>query len=302
MTTDTDNRNLHIHLQDVSVSDPDLQIQQNLPPEPDLHHESVNIPELDGSGYSLLHMVLAYVGVSMHHYRIESLASRIPACLRALHVQNCAEACARLRLEPTFFDAAVNALLIGATHFFRDPADYNALRETIIPDLLSRKANCRVLSIACADGAELYSLAICLEERQALQKSFLLGIDCRAGAISAARRGCYNLDVIAHIPALLRERYLTINACGAVIQPELRRSVQWEIADAFQTLRREPWDLILCRNFASYLQTASAGQLWRNIAGMLAPGGYLMAGKAEEPTECFVRIASCLYQKAGMSA
>jgi chemotaxis protein methyltransferase CheR len=119
----------------------------------------------------------------------------------------------------------------------------------------------RAWSAGCANGLELWSLAIVLNRLGVLEGSQLLGSDLLEENLAVARAGVY--DVVE-------------------ITPALRRQVRWEQRD----LVNDPpphgrFDLILCRNVAIYLEPGAKSRLHRMLAGALAPGGVLMLGRSE---------------------
>src|SRR5688500_17451182 len=67
-----------------------------------------------------LHWLFIEAGLDASCYRPETLHRRIPACLRELRVANLADARTLLTRDPSRLPAAVGALLIGVTSFFRD--------------------------------------------------------------------------------------------------------------------------------------------------------------------------------------
>jgi chemotaxis methyl-accepting protein methylase len=140
-------------------------------------------------------------------YRHQPLERRLPACLRMLRVPSAPAARRLLDRRPELLPAAMSALLIGVTEFFRDAEVFDAVREEALPKLAARRGPVRVWSAACASGDELYSLAILLAEAGLLARCFLLGTDCRADAIEQARAAVYRaVDLRALAPAL-REKY-----------------------------------------------------------------------------------------------
>ena len=61
---------------------------------------------------------------------------------------------------------------------------------------------------------------------------------------------------------------------------------------------RAPWDLVLWRNMAIYLEPAAAEKLWEAIVAELRPGAYVVAGKADHPPRgSLERVAACVYRK-----
>lgn len=68
-------------------------------------------------------------------YQTRPLVRRVPAVLRALKVTSIAEARELLARRAGLLDTALNALLIGATEFFRDAEVFEELRRHVIPAL-----------------------------------------------------------------------------------------------------------------------------------------------------------------------
>ena len=238
-------------------------------------------------------------GLNAADYRSETIKRRVPACLRALRVETLAGARAAVRRNPELLPVAISALVIGVTGFFRDPTVFDALRDLVLPELLARPAGPRVWSAACSDGAELYSLAILLAERGALQRAHLLGTDCRSEALARARAGAYDGAAIKHVPPPLLGRYFNFEGADWRIHPHLRTIVQWRTGNVLTTPEPGAWDLLLCRNMAIYLNPAAATHLWRVLQHCIRPGGYLVLGKAERPhgATALRAVAPCIYRR-----
>src|SRR6516164_5078729 len=73
-------------------------------------------------------------GLSAAHYRPETLRRRLPACLRNLRVRSTEQARQLLERSPGLVPAAVSALLVGVTTFFRDREPFERLR-TLLREL-----------------------------------------------------------------------------------------------------------------------------------------------------------------------
>jgi chemotaxis methyl-accepting protein methylase len=102
-------------------------------------------PELD----PFLLWLLEGAGLKASAYRTAPLQRRLAACLRQLRVQSSAEARHLLASKPHLQMAALDAALIGVTEFFRDAPVFEALRETVLPELRWGKRHVRVLSAGC---------------------------------------------------------------------------------------------------------------------------------------------------------
>jgi len=232
-------------------------------------------------------------------YRDGALARRLPACLRFLGVSTVEEAWRQIEAEPALARAALNVVLVGVSEFFRDRLVFDRLRQNILPAVLVRNARPRIWSAACADGQELYSVAMLLAEAGGLGKCELLGTDCRPEAIDQARLGVFASAAVAGLDAHWRENFFIAVGNSVLIEPALRSMTHWKVADLFCTVEAGPWQVILWRNMAIYLEPPAAERLWKRLCEQIAPLGYLIVGRADHPPANLplMRIAKCIYQK-----
>src|SRR5262249_62078278 len=77
-------------------------------------------PSLPQENASFLQWLFKQVGLDVRMYRVETLQRRLPACLRALQARSPAHARRLLEQDPTLAPAALDAMLVGVTAFFRD--------------------------------------------------------------------------------------------------------------------------------------------------------------------------------------
>ncbi|CAN5496011.1 protein-glutamate O-methyltransferase CheR [soil metagenome] len=243
--------------------------------------------------------LLERAGVSVSHYRPESLARRLPACLRTLRANSTAHARAIIEREFRLAASAIGAVLIGVTSFFRDPTVFDDLDRLVLSEFINR-ASTRIWSVGCSDGMELYSVALQLAERRVLHRCHLLGSDCRVDATRTAAAGVFARQALRELPARLRETYFNAaNASLCAVNPFVRAQLQWRTADVMSTPEPGPWDLILCRNMAMYMRGDTVAKLWDLLQNALRPGGYLVLGKAERPSGAgkLSMVAPCIFRR-----
>jgi chemotaxis methyl-accepting protein methylase len=227
--------------------------------------------------------VLGRAGLDAAAYRPQPLERRLPACLRALKVHSPQAARQLLERKPSLITEVVSSLLIGVTEFFREPGVFDFLAAQVLPALAEGNRRLRIWSAACSTGAELYSMAILLGEAGLLERSYLLGSDCRGDAIERAALGLYDATAPKLVPSAMRSKYF--ERAGQHYRPveALRRQVRWKVADLLAGVEHGPWDIILWRNAAIYLKSCPADRIWRQLVSVLAPEGALIAGKADRP-------------------
>jgi chemotaxis methyl-accepting protein methylase len=241
-------------------------------------------------------------GLPAEAYRGAALARRLPACLRLLRVRSLAEASRAIAARREWVPEVLNVVLLGVTEFFRDQNVFAELRDRVLPQLPPAAEGRRIWSAACSEGHELYSVAMLLAEAGGLEGGELLGTDCRADAIEQARRGVFAREALARLEPRWRERYFVARGSAMAIDARLRAAASWRTGDLLERVEPGPWHLILWRNMAIYLREAPAAAIWTRLCDELAPGGFLVAGKADYPPKRLPlkRVSACIFQKIEM--
>ncbi len=182
-------------------------------------------------------------------------------------------------------------LLINVTHFFRDPAAFDLLAETVIPELVRQQTSDRPLRIwvpGCSTGEEAYSIAMLfLEQIAAAKRNIKLQVfasDIDADCVAFARNGIYPESIEADVTPARLARFFTKEDHHYQVVRELRETVvftgQSLLADApFSRL-----DLVSCRNLLIYLSPEAQRQdsvplPFRAARGRRAFSGFLRNGR-----------------------
>lgn len=251
------------------------------------HGAAAGVPPLGPDETAFLSGLFRRVGLHVAGYKPETLARRLPACLRAVRAPSLGHARVLLRHNPRLDGVAMGALLIGVTSFFRDAPVFESLSRGVLPGLVAEASDARrplrVWSAGCSDGAELYSIAMLLAERGSLSGCDLLGTDCRPAAVAHARAGVYGEADLQSLSPERRHRFLTGTGPQYRVADDLRKACHWRTGDVLSAPEPGPWDLVLCRNLAIYLRGDAAARMWAGIRRVLRPGGVLVLGKAERP-------------------
>ena len=195
-----------------------------------------------------------------------------------------------LRESPQELELLFKELLIGVTHFFRDPEVWEKLKTTILPSLLSNHPSGKDLRAwvsACSTGEEAYSLAILFREALLALKPtgrFTLKIfatDLDDDAINQARQGLYPENIVADVPPELLDRYFCQEESGYRVRKEIREMVVF----APQNIIKDPpftkLDILTCRNLLIYLGPELQAKLLQLFYYALNPQGLLILGTSE---------------------
>jgi chemotaxis protein methyltransferase CheR len=200
-------------------------------------------------------------GLPLSAFREDHVEERIQRALVAEGVHSRAELAGRLRRDERARTRFRRAVAVSHSGFFRDPEQFEALEQRVLPAMLEHRRRLRAWSAGCANGLELWSLAVVLNRLGVLDRVYLLGSDLLEENVAMARAGVHDVGEIA---AAMRTR------------------PRWEQHDLVQDPPPSGrWDLVLCRNVAIYLAPAAKARLHRTLAGVVAPGGVLVVGRSE---------------------
>ncbi len=227
--------------------------------------------------------------INLDHYKDEQMRRRLDSWLVRSGTPDWNTYFHRLRGDETERSRFRDYLTINVTALFRDPERWQALREKIIPGLLSdalrlRPANAglRVWSAGCSIGAEPFSLAILLDELSPARRHFLLATDLDRGVLQkAARRGPFNADETQNLSASQRVTYLENAVPPYYVKPSLAKRVEFREQNLLSDPFPDAMDLILCRNVVIYFTAETKDALYRKFSAALREGGVLFVGATE---------------------
>ncbi len=197
------------------------------------------------------------------------------------------------------WDTVIRCLTIGETYFFRNGAQFRALREHILPELLTRRAGVRSLrfwSAGCASGEEPYSLAMVLADILPASTGWqvsVLATDLNQDFLERARQALYGQWSFRETTEEQRERFFSPEGGRWRVRPEIRRTVMFNrlnlAAEEYPALTNGTMamDVIFCRNVLIYFDEATIRAVAKRFYATLAPGGWLVIGHAEPNARIF---------------
>ena len=97
------------------------------------------------------------------------------------------------------------------------------------------------------------------------------------------RGGCYETDETQAVPSALAAKYLRKTADGDVeVIPRLRELIMFKQLNLMGNWpMRGPFDAVFCRNVVIYFDKPTQAKLFKRIAEMMVPGGWLYIGHSE---------------------
>ena len=217
--------------------------------------------------------------------------SRLVSVARAQGLKSLGELITKLRSERFggLHTQVVEAMTTNETSFFRDAHPFEALRTTVLPELIAKREQQRTLRIwsaASSSGQEPYTLAMLLREHFPVLKSWnvrILATDLSNEMVERTKTGQYSqLEMNRGLPATYLVKYFQ------------RRGVSWQANDDLRSLLdcrqmnlAAPWpalpqtDIVFIRNVLIYFDQATKRDILGKIRRLLPPDGCLFLGGAE---------------------
>jgi chemotaxis protein methyltransferase CheR len=211
---------------------------------------------------------------------------------------------ATLESNPALFQDLLNRVTVQETAFFRDPGQFQALMQHVLPRLRQPVV---IWSAGCANGQEAYSLAITLAE-SGLTDWRVLGTDVSTQALRRASEGRYTPREMTGISDSHRGRYFQSAGSDWVVLPSLRQHVVFQrhnLMTDVAPFAPGTCPVIFCRNVLIYVSAPDLLAFLDRLMPWMSPDGYLFLGYSEslwQVTDRFRLVSlgdAFAYQPAG---
>jgi chemotaxis protein methyltransferase CheR len=194
-----------------------------------------------------------------------------------------------LRKEPygALHSKVVEAMTTNETSFFRDLHPFETLKNLVLPDVTSRKADrtLRVWSGACSTGQEPYSLAMLLSDSPLLSgwRIQITATDLSRATLAKAQQGCYSaLEIGRGLPARMLAMHFDRAGTSFQVRSQLRALIEWKQLNLASSWGMMPlFDIVFMRNVLIYFPLPTAEQVLKNVRASMHPFGYLFLGTTE---------------------
>ncbi len=192
--------------------------------------------------------------------------------------------------NPKEVDILFKELLIGVTSFFRDPALWEKLGETVIPSIIAKQQEGSIVRAwvpGCSTGEEAYSLAIVFKE--AVEKINphagislqIFASDLDNEAIETARKGVFPPNIVSDVSAKRLSRFFIKTDEGFRINTEIREMVVFAKHNIILHPPFTKIDILTCRNLLIYMDTELQKKLLGLFYYSINPDGIMVLGTAE---------------------
>ena len=246
-------------------------------------------PDEEASFRRILALLRASFGVDFAAYRDNTVRRRIKRRMVLNVREDLAQYATQLGRDRTELEALYHDILINVTSFFREPETFEALKQSVFPEMLKSKppgTSIRIWSPGVATGQEAYSLAMSLVEfldaKNPSPPIQIFATDLSdTTALQKAREGLYPDSIAAEISPQRLRRFFTKEDGRYRISKTLRDMCVF----AKQNVAADPpfshIDLVSCRNLLIYLSPQLQKRVIATFHYALNPDGFLLLGASE---------------------
>jgi len=253
----------------------------------------IDIEIKDQSALDKIIIILwAHTGNDFSLYKKNTIYRRIERRMNVHKIDKIGAYVGFLQENPKEVDILFRELLIGVTNFFRDPAVWEMLEETVLPEMIKNQQEGTILRawvVGCSTGQEAYSLAIVFKE--ALEKNNphgsvfvqIFATDLDNKAIETARKGLFSDKITTDVSAKRLARFLYATEDGYHINNEIREMVLFAKHNIILHPPFTKIDILTCRNLLIYMDAELQKKLLGLFYYSINPKGYMVLGSAETP-------------------
>jgi chemotaxis protein methyltransferase CheR len=227
-------------------------------------------------------------GYDFGQYAPASLKRRVRQLVRVHGTGTISALTGRVLHEPEFVFEVLEGLSVPVSDMFRDPPVFRALRDRVLPALDSWP-RITIWQAGCADGQEVWSLAILLEEAGLYDRCRIHATDFNTAALQRAHEGIYP----ARAAQAWSRNYLEAGGSRSLadyysaryefikLDPRLLRNVSFASHHLAVDLPFCEAQLVLCRNVLIYFSAPLQDRVLASLRDSLVRGGFLCLGQGE---------------------
>lgn len=251
-------------------------------------------------------LIYQRAGISLHDGKHAMVYSRLSRRLRETGHQSFKDYLGWLEThDGPEWQEFVNALTTNLTSFFREQHHF----EIFAAHLKSKPASAtwRVWCNAASTGEEPYSIVMTAIDALGPKANVALtASDIDSKVLASAAQGIYRMEGLKGLSDDRIQRFFMrgkgANEGMARVKPELQRMIQFISVNLIRDdwPFREPFDVVFCRNVMIYFDAPTQRKVLERIHRVMAPGGLLFVGHAEnfsESRDLFVLKGKTVYER-----
>jgi len=228
------------------------------------------------------HEILKMTDINLSLYKEKQMKRRLDSLIKKNGFMGYEDYVHALKKDRELFNEFINYLTINVSEFYRNPEQWEILKNEIIPMLLKRSPRLKVWSTACSTGDEPYTLVMVLNHYLPLSDIKVIATDIDMEALRQAKAGVYTAKSIEKLPAPYISKYFTYDKNTYHIREEVKKCVEFSKINLLKDPYPQECDLIVCRNVLIYFTEEAKADMYVKINKALKDKGVLFIGSTEQ--------------------
>jgi len=255
----------------------------------------------------LRRMILKFVDIDIDLYKSKQMRRRLGYLVDGSKAGSVVAFCHHLEDDPELVRKLKDFLTINVSEFFRDHQHFTNLKTTILPELLRSSPRLNIWSAGCSNGAEVYSIAMILDELAPRRRHRFLATDIDESILDLAREGGpYTPRETRNVGKWHAQRFFRTTPEGHWVIDDIKKKVQFKEQNILQDPFESGFDLIVCRNVIIYFSNDVRHKLFASFKQSLRSGGILFVGGSEviigDNGLGLIDVLPCFYRKSDPAA
>lgn len=192
--------------------------------------------------------------------------------------------------NPSLASSFKDEFHISYTKLFREPTFFIPLLH-FIKQKIETEGTIRIWHAGCAQGHEVFSLAILLEENNLLEKCKIYATDVNTIALRSASKGivdivelkCGGKDYLLAGGQEHLVNHFYLNENTAILKDCIHSKIKFAQHELGKNPPFQKFDLVICRNVLIYYKESYQMTLIKSLLDSIHPTGYLGLSNCESP-------------------
>lgn len=220
--------------------------------------------------------------INLSLYKEKQMKRRIDSLIRKNNYELYEDYVKVLKGNIDLYNEFINYLTINVSEFYRNPEQWDVLKDTIIPLLLKKNAKLKIWSAACSTGDEPYTLVMVLNQYVPLKDIKIIATDIDQEALRKAKSGAYTAKSLEKLPKAYIDKYFIKEGSIYTVKDEVKNQVEFSKHNLLKEVYPKDCDLIICRNVLIYFTEEAKVEIYRNFNKALRKDGILFIGSTEQ--------------------
>ncbi len=221
-------------------------------------------------------------GINLSYYKEKQMKRRIDALISKHGIAGYESFIEVIKNNINMYNEFINYLTINVSEFYRNPEQWEILKNDIIPMLLKGGQSLKVWSAACSSGDEPYTLVMILNKFLPLKDIKIIATDIDKEVLEKAKKGVYTEKSVENLPKEYIKQYFNNVHNMYEIKSEVKNCIEFKNHNLLADEYPKGMDLIVCRNVLIYFTEEAKNLIYTQFNGSLKPQGVLFVGNTEQ--------------------